>query len=247
MKHVLVLLLASLAALPAAAAPLKVIAYETRPFLYSDGGKPAGLEYEILEYFARAKGQTLEVEFTSDFDQILPRIARGEADVAAATITITPERERQVDFSMAYFPVRVMLIEAQGQNTTRLDQLSGATLATMRGTTYQSLLQAVPNARFVYADSEEEQFRLVARGEARAAAVDSAVALTLRERYPRVRLGMPLSPEQGFGFAVREGSPLAAELSSHIQKLRSSQIYFRLLEKHLGKEAAALVAAGRNR
>lgn len=237
-----------LGASAAAAAPLKVLAYETRPFFYRGAdGKPAGIEYEILEYFAKAKGHTLQVAFTQDFEQIMPKIARGEADVAAATITVTPERKQQVGFSASYFPVRVMLVEPKNQSTQRLDQLAGATLATMKGTTYEELLAAVPRAQFVYGNDEEQLFELVATGKARAAASDSAVAFGLLQRFPQLRLGIALSPAQDFGFAVRRGSPLEAELSRHIQQLKSSQIYFRLLEKHLGAEAAKqVVAAGKS-
>jgi ABC-type amino acid transport substrate-binding protein len=245
MNRIFVALLSLVVAAPAAAAPLRVLAWETPPFLYRQDGKPAGVEVDILEYYAKAKGQTLEVIFVEQFDDILPRLERGEADVAAGTLTITAERQQRFDWSASHFPVRVMLVERQGQQTASLQALAGATLATMRGTTYERILSAVPNVKLVYGADEEELFRLVSSGQARAAAADSALILPALRRYPQLRMGIPLSQEQGFGFAVRKGSPLAAELSKHIQQLKGSQIYFRLLEKHLGTEAARLVAAGR--
>ena len=48
-----------------------------------------------------------------------------------------------------------------------------------------------------------------------------------------------------YGFAVHEGSTLAQELSQHIRELKSSGIYFRLLEKYLGTEAVEMVQAAR--
>ena len=235
------------AAAPAAAAPLRVLAYETKPFFFrGPDGQPAGIEHDILEYYAKSKGQTLEVAWTEDFESILPRIARGGAHVAAATLTITPERRQQVAFSSSYFPTRVMLVEPASQTTRRLGDLAGATVAAMKGTTYEELLSAIPRVKLLQAATEEELLQLVASGRARATAADSAVALTLLPRYPGLRLGIPLSAEQGFGFAVRKGSPLERELSTHIQQLKTSQIYFRILEKHLGAEAARLVAAGKS-
>src|SRR5688500_9678605 len=252
MQRTLALLLvliapAALAAGPATAATLRVLAYETPPFFHPGAdGKPTGIEFEILQYFAKAKGDTIQVAWTDDFESILARIERGEADVAASTITITPERRRRVGFSTAYFPTRVMLVERKGDSTQRLEQLAGTTLATMRGTTYEALLARVPRATMVSGTVEEDLLKLVASGQARAAAADSAVVLTLLPRYPGLRLGIPLSPEQGFGFAVRKGSPLERELTTHIQQLHASQIYFRILERHLGEEAAKLVAAGKS-
>jgi len=227
--------------------PLKVLAYDTRPFFYRDGGKPAGLEYEILEYYARAKGRPLQVVWVDDFEQVIDRLARGDGDVAAATLTATPERQRQVDFSARYFPVRVMLVEPRDQNTTSLADLAGATLATIKGTTYETVMTQVPRAKFVYGITEDDMLKLIAAGKARAAAADSALVLGPLRNYPQLKLGIPLSPEQGLAFAVPKGSPLGEELSKHIAQLKAGQIYYRLLEKHLGAEAAKLAAAGREK
>ena len=227
--------------------PLKVLAYDTRPFFYRDGAKPAGLEYEILEYYARAKGRPLQVVWVDDFEQVIGRLARGEGDVAAATLTATPERRQQVDFSARYFPVRVMLVEPRDQNTTSLADLAGATLATIKGTTYETVMTQVPRAKFVYGVTEDDMLKLIASGKARAAAADSALVLGPLRNYPQLKLGIPLSAEQGLAFAVPKGSPLGDELSKHIAQLKAGQIYYRLLEKHLGAEAAKLAAAGREK
>ena len=227
--------------------PLKVLAYDTRPFFYREGGKPAGLEYEILEYYARAKGRPLQVVWVDDFEQVIDKLARGEGDVAAATLTATPERQQQVDFSVRYFPVRVMLVEPRDQTTTSLADLAGATLATIKGTTYEAVMTQVPRARFVYGITEDDMLKLIAAGKARAAAADSALVLGPLRNYPQLKLGMALSPEQGLAFAVPKGSPLGEELSKHIAQLKAGQIYYRLLEKHLGAEAAKLAAAGREK
>ncbi|HEV8238705.1 MAG TPA: transporter substrate-binding domain-containing protein [Thermoanaerobaculia bacterium] len=227
--------------------PLRVLAYDTRPFFYHDGGKPAGLEYEILDYYARAKGRPLQIVWVDDFEEVIGRLAKGDGDVAAATLTATPERRQQVDFSARYFPVRVMLVEPRGQNTTSLSDIAGATLATIKGTTYETVMMQVPHAKFVYGITEDDMLKLIASGKARAAAADSALVLGPLRNYPQLKLGIPLSPEQGLAFAVPKGSPLGEDLSKHIAQLKAGQIYYRLLEKHLGTEAARLAAAGREK
>jgi len=231
----------------AASAPLKVLTYETKPFFYKDGGHPTGLEYEILEYYAKTSGRSLDVHWTTSWETIVDEIVKGHADVAGATMTITPERLRQVDFSTPYFPVRVMLVEPRDKRAASLAELAGATLATIKGTTYEEILSnGVPRAQMTYGTVEEDLFKLVVAGKARAAAADSAIALALLPRYPQLHLGIPLSPQQGFGYAVQKGSPLAADISKTIAQLKESKIYYRLLEKYLGAEAAKLVAAGKD-
>jgi ABC-type amino acid transport substrate-binding protein len=238
-------LLFAFAVSAAAAAPLRVLAYKRQPWAFPDKGAPAGLELEILQYYANANGLTLDVRWYDDFDQILPALARGEGDVAAATITITDERRERFDFSSGYFPVRAILVEPKGQNTRALGELAGGTLATLPGTTYEQLLSGVPGVRFVYADTSAELLGMVASGRARATVLDSSVALIRIADFPTLRLGMALTPEQQYGFAVPKGSPLAQKLSRHLALLRSTSLYYRLVERSLGRHAAEVVTAGR--
>lgn len=232
-------------AMPAAAQPLRVLAFSSEPFFYLEDGAPAGLEYEILEYFARARDRQLEIVWVEQFDALLPGLASGEGDVAAATITITPDRERLYDFSSSYFPVRVIVVEPREETTRDLSELAGATLATMEGTTYAERLSAVPDARWLYGADEKELMDMVAGGRARATAMDTVLALAYLPDFPGLHMTLPISDETQYGFAVADGSPLARELSDHLRQLKLSGIYFRLLEKYLGREAVEIVKAAR--
>ena len=54
---------------------------------------------------AIAKRLDLEAEFVkTPFDPIFRNLAQGKFDMVGSAATITPERERQVDFSDPYFP-----------------------------------------------------------------------------------------------------------------------------------------------
>lgn len=229
----------------ASPAPIRVVAYPVEPYIHVVDGKPAGLEYDILEYVAKALGRPLEISWVERFEDVLPTLEQGSFDVASATITITAERQARFRFSPAYLPVRVVLVEPSGENTSSLAALSGSTLATIKGTTYESLLLRVPEAKLLYASSEHEQFEMVAGGRARALAVDSAVAFHQLKRFPGLRLGMPLGPEQGFGFAFPKDSTIAPAFSRSLNQLKTSNIYYPLLKKHLGDEAVAAVKAAK--
>jgi ABC-type amino acid transport substrate-binding protein len=65
------------------------------------------------------------------------------------------------------------------------------------------------------------------------------------QQYPTLHLGIPLTEEQGFGFAFRKGSPLVEPISAQLRQLKSSNIYYRLLRKHLGDAAVEAVEAAR--
>jgi polar amino acid transport system substrate-binding protein len=212
-------------------------------FLYLKDGEPTGLEYEILRYFATAQGHELEVIWLETFAELLPALERGEGDIAAATLTITSERQAQFDFTEPYLPTQLVLIESR-ENEGK--SLAGATVATMRGTSSEEALQAVvPNARFVYGDSTTELLELVVAGKARATAIDSALALPRLEHFGSLHVTAVLREEKGLAFALPKGSPLTNDLNDHLAKLRASGIYFRLLKEYLGDDAVQLVQAAK--
>ena len=246
MKNLFLAILLTVIVGPVAAQePLRVVARPFEPFSYLEDGEPAGLEYEILNYFAKSQGRQLEITWVETFAELLPRFDQGGFDIATGTITITPAREEIYDFTESYFPVRIHVIEPKGQKVSNLDELKGETLVANAGTTYEELLLAVPDAKFVYAPDELAAFELLARGEARAGAVDSVLGLVFLPDFPNLHMTLAVSEPQDYGFVVSTGSPLAGQLNKHIAELKLAGIYFRLLEDFLGKEAVEMVQAAK--
>ncbi|MGH9325028.1 MAG: transporter substrate-binding domain-containing protein [Vicinamibacteria bacterium] len=238
----LAVLFASIAfAAPAGAETLRVLALDSAPFFYEKNGRMAGIEYDILDYFAKSRNATLEVEFASSFASILERVEKGEADVAGGTITITPERARRVSFSAPYFPVQVVLVERMGDDTHSVRDLVGHKVAAFAGTTAEDALKAVPGIEIVNEGPLEEQMRAIERGDLRAAAADSSAIIPELENFPGLKIGMALGEESGFGFALPKDSPLTASLSETVRKLKQSGIYFRIVTAHMGPRASEIV------
>jgi ABC-type amino acid transport substrate-binding protein len=242
----LAVLLSALAlAAPSGAETLKVLALESGSFFYQKDGKLTGIEHDILDYFVKSRGDTIEVEWVDSFAGMLERIERGEADLAAGTITITPERSRRLDFSAPYFPVQVVLVERASEDTKSLTELVGHKVACFTRTTAEDALKAVPGIIVVNEGTLQDQMKAIDRGELRAAAADSSAIIPELENFPNLKVGMALGAESGFGFALPRNSPLTAPLTKHVRKLRGSPIYFRLVTTHMGPRASEVVKAAK--
>ena len=87
---------------------------------------PEGLEYELLERFARHLGVELEIETTSDLQEILDGVAEGRVHLAAAGLTITEARQRKVRFTPPYQYITEQLVYRRGTNRRPADLLSAA-------------------------------------------------------------------------------------------------------------------------
>lgn len=228
---------------PVAAQPIRVLVREVEPFYFHKNGEVTGIDHELLQYYAKKSGRPLQLVWVDEFDDLLRRLEAGDGDVAASGITLTAARKQRFDDSGSYLPVRIVLVEPTGHTTTDLAQLRGRTLATMKGTTYEAALARVPEVKLVYGHDEAELIAMVADGRATATAVDTIPAFYRLPGYPGLHLTLNLSEPQGYGYFVRKGSPLGADLAKHIAQMRDSGIYYRVLQKYLGPKAAEMVKA----
>jgi polar amino acid transport system substrate-binding protein len=245
MSRLAVLLSALAFASSAGAETLRVLALESDSFFYQKDGKLTGIEHDILDYFAKSRNATLEVEWVDSFAGMLERVEKGEVDLAAGTITVTPERSRRMDFTASYFPVQVVLVERMSEDTRSLTDLVGRKVGAFTRTTAEDALRAVPGILIVNDGTLQDQMRAIERGEMRAAAADSSAIIPELDNFPSLKVGMALGAESGFAFALPKGSPLTAPLTEHVKKLKQSGIYFRLVTTHMGPRASEIVKAAK--
>lgn len=83
--------------------PVKVAVYESSPFVTrTDTGEFDGFDIDIVESIAERENWEVEFVVVDRFSDLLPQVENGNVDFAASSITITPDRERVVDFSHPY-------------------------------------------------------------------------------------------------------------------------------------------------
>ena len=71
------------------------------PYESTAGGKVVGIDPDMMQAVCDKLGMELEIQ-DMEFDNILPSVAAGDADVGVAGLTITEERLKNVDFSDSY-------------------------------------------------------------------------------------------------------------------------------------------------
>jgi len=169
---------------PAAAETLRVLALESDSFFYQKDGKLTGIEHDMLDYFAKSRNATLQIEWVDSFAGMLERVEKGEVDLAAGTITITPERARRMDFTASYFPVQVILVERMSDDTRSLTDLVGQKVGAFNKTTAEDALRAVPGILIVNDGTLREQMKAIEGGEMRAAAADSSAIIPELDNFP---------------------------------------------------------------
>lgn len=88
-----------------------IVLTRNNPTTYYQGPEgPAGLEYDLVKLFADDLGVSLNIQTPDSLSELLERIKDGSAHIAAAGLTVTEEREKELRFSPGYQEITEQLI-----------------------------------------------------------------------------------------------------------------------------------------
>ena len=107
---------------------------EFPPYEYHDGDQIVGIDVEIAQAIAAEMGMELEIEDIA-FDSVIPAVTSGKADFGAAGMTVTPERQQNVDFSKTYATAAQVIIVKNDSAIAGPADLEGKTIGVQLGTT----------------------------------------------------------------------------------------------------------------
>ena len=106
------------------------------PFEFSPKGRPKGFDIDLMNEISRRAG--FEVEYENvQFDSILRGLDAELFDASISAMTITTERERQIDFSDPYFDADQALLVESGSKIKAVDDLADAAVGVQAGSTGQ--------------------------------------------------------------------------------------------------------------
>ena len=84
-------------------ADLEFLTVERPPFAFEQDGLATGFSIELMREIAASLDREVNFTFVEEFPDMLAGVAAGEADGAVANISITSEREADLDFSRPIF------------------------------------------------------------------------------------------------------------------------------------------------
>jgi ABC-type amino acid transport substrate-binding protein len=103
------------------------------PFEFTQDGKPAGFDIDLMREIGKRAGFTPEFQNVR-FDLIIPGLDNNLYDAAISAITITEDREEQIDFSDPYYNADQSLLVPSDSNIRSTDDLSDTTVGVQLGT-----------------------------------------------------------------------------------------------------------------
>ena len=107
------------------------------PYEFLRGQEIVGIDVEICRAVAQKLGRDFKSE-TVDFDSVIPAVISGKADLAAAGITVTEDRKKNVDFSIPYVTTGIVVIYKKSKPYTAPEVLKGKRIGVQAGTTSET-------------------------------------------------------------------------------------------------------------
>ncbi|RNC68281.1 MAG: amino acid ABC transporter substrate-binding protein [Desulfuromonadales bacterium] len=179
------------------------------PFSYPDAKTKeiVGYDIDFARAIARELGVRLELKPMTSADRI-PRLNDGSIDLIAATLTKTPEREKEIDFSNSYFFSGQKFIVRKGALKT-LKDLEGKKVGTVKGTSsLQYLKQKVPQATIVTYNDYHQALRDLEQGKLFAMTTGEAMLAGILAKSPKraeLEIARPQINLDVYGLGMRRG------------------------------------------
>jgi len=223
-------------------------------------GQIKGLQAELLQAYEKAlnagvsrrKLRTRIAFIPVPFEELIPALEDGRGDIAAALLTITPEREKRVRF-VSGMRMRVDEILVVNRNVTdieSIDDLAGRSLYVLRGSSYAEHLAALnkafasrglPPMQVVEGDAHllsEDILELVNAGVLNMTIVDDFKAALWVRVFANIVVRDDIKINEGgyIGWAVRANNPeLEASLNEFLPQVRrGSQLGNILAKRYFG-------------
>ena len=190
------------------------------PYEYYENGEIVGVDVAIAKEIAKELGKKLVVK-NVDFDSIVSELKSGKADFAAAGMSITEERKKQVDFTIEYVTSNQVVVVKKDSSLNDITQLDGKRIAVQLGTVGDSYVTEN------YKNSEinrQKKFLVAAESvknnKADCIVMDQIPAQQLVSQNPELKILDGILFKDSYGMAVKKGNTeLLDTMNTVLQRL----------------------------
>ncbi|WP_112321476.1 transporter substrate-binding domain-containing protein [Oceanibium sediminis] len=209
------------------------------PFSYTtDSGAVEGFDVDIANALCNEMGVSCELVKT-DWDGIIPALLERKCDAIIASMSITEDRKKVIDFTNKYYNTPARFVGREGMTE---EELSGKTVGVQRGTIHQQFMEAeFPDVSLNLYGSQDEAVLDLLAGRVDALMADSIALLdgflNTEDGKGYAFFGEPYATPKyhgvGAGIGVRQGEEeLRNALSHAIGKIRGTGEYQEINAKY---------------
>lgn len=211
---------------------------ESKPFSYiNKKGEIVGYDVDLARYIAQyllKDPDRIELVPVTISNRLI-KASTGEVDVVISTVTINPQREELVSFSVPYDVAGQTLLVCSNSGITSMSDLAGQTVGVIFGTTAEkNIKNLVPTADLRGFRSYDNAYKALKSGKINAITSDD----TLLSRFAMDDSSVKLLPKrysyEPYGIAFKKGEStvkLKENLDFAIKDMKQKNVIPRLRKK----------------
>ncbi|MBT2987713.1 MAG: membrane-bound lytic murein transglycosylase MltF [Candidatus Thiodiazotropha sp. (ex Ctena orbiculata)] len=226
-----------------AAGELVVATRNSGTTLYEGSEGLTGFEYELVQLFSEELGVKAHFIIPKSFEGLLPTVVNGDAHLAAAGLTVTPEREAEIRFGPAYQEITQQVVYRSGERRPRkVEDLIGKDLHVLAGSSHEEelvrLKDEYPDLTWIsHTDLESaELMQMVQDNKIDFTIADSNEFAVTRRFMPYLKVGFDLTQPQPLAWAMAhaEDASLYNAMEAFFTRIREDGTLAQLIERHYG-------------
>lgn len=218
------------------------------PFgIMNENNQPDGYDADVAKLLAKEWGVEAQIVPVTGPNRI-PYLQSNQVDLLVASLGITEERAKSVDFSEPYAGISIGVFGAADAEVTKAEDLSGKTIGVARASTQDTAVTKIApqDATIQRFDDDASAVQALLSGQVELIGVSNVVAAQIKQAAPgRFNQKLELS-QQVQGIAVRKGSSeLLEAVNAFLEKVKADGQLSAIHEKWLGTPLPNFVAEGK--
>jgi ABC-type amino acid transport substrate-binding protein len=214
------------------------VKYDVPPFGFEDpqSGDIKGFDVDVAQEIADRLGVELNATEAIS-DNRIPFLQDGTVDIVASTMTITTDRDVEIDFSEPYYVANGRILVGEGTDDVEtLEDLKGKSACTALGSTYEGLLKEVKGIDVQLPETYSECYELIQNGSVDAVVTDDVILTGMIIQDDTLRLvGEELTVEP-YGIGIPDGDAEMKEfVDGVLQELYDNGRYDEIYQEWVGQ------------
>jgi len=206
-------------------------------------GKSEGFDIDLAKALTKKiYGKDAQAKFeTTTITTKIPLLKNGNIDAVIAAMTITPERQKYVDFSKPYFNAGQSLLVKEGSPVKSIADLNhkGKIVLAVKGSVaVANVKKFAPQAKVLEFDDYGQTFTALKSGQGDAMTTDNGILYGIAKENPGYMVVGGTFTNEPYGIAVNKGQKqLLAAINKALAELKADGTYDRIANKWFGDVA----------
>lgn len=204
------------------------------PFVfYNEERQITGADIDLVQILAEE--EEIDVEFIDvPFEDLLTMVEKREADLAISAITVTEERQEQVNFTGDYLTTCARILVLDDRKIATFDELAGKKVGVLEGSDDEVMVREIPNVEVLCFTKESNIYQLLSEQEVDAVLIDEEIAKHVNAEHEDTILLEEKIQEEKYAIAVhKDAEELLNILNLGISTLKDTGELDKIFEKYI--------------